>query len=398
MKVLQINVVCGTGSTGKIVVDLYKVLKKEGHDCKIAYGRRDVSNSIDSIKIGNKFDNYVHGLKTRLFDMHGFGSINATKIFLKELEKYNPDIIHLHNIHGYYINVELLFRYLKKIEKPVIWTLHDCWTFTGHCAYFDYIECNKWKTICFDCPQKKTYPASYFFDNSKFNFMKKKELFTSVDNLTIVTPSKWLCNMIKESFLSKYQVQVINNGINLELFKPTKSNFKTKYGLENKIMILGVANVWEKRKGLEYFIQLSKILDDKFKIFLVGIEDRYKHNIPQNIFTIKRTNNISELVEIYSSADVFLNPTLEDNFPTTNLESLACGTPVITFNTGGSSECISENCGFVVEKYDIDSIVEKIYEISISGKNIEACRKKSLEYDYKRQFEKYINLYKSRLI
>lgn len=401
MKVLQINTVCGTGSTGKITVDLYKILKKENYDCKISYGRGDIPitvDIIDTIKIGNEFDSYMHGLKTRVFDRHGFGSINSTKKFIKQIEEYNPDIVHLHNIHGYYINIEILFKYLKKTNRNIVWTLHDCWPFTGHCAYFDYVKCDRWKECCYDCSQKNIYPASYILENSKQNYINKKELFTSLKNVTIVTPSMWLASLVKESFLSKYPIKVINNGVDLDLFKPTESNFREKYSLEKKFIILGVANVWEKRKGLEYFIELSKLLDRRFKIVLVGIKDRKIYNIPDNILTIARTDNVRDLAGIYTSADIFLNPTLEDNFPTTNLESLACGTPVITFNTGGSIECVDNSNGYIVEKGDIESIVDILQNIDVnnykkSNKPIYNCdiSKENMVSEYLKLYNTLIN-------
>ena len=390
MKILQINSVCGVGSTGRIATDLYKVLEEQGHECKIAYGRGNAPEGIDSIKIGSNLDNYAHVFKTRVFDKHGFGSINATKKFIEEVKDYDPDIIHLHNIHGYYINIEILFNYLKEANKPVIWTLHDCWAFTGHCAYFDYVGCDKWKEGCNKCPQKQGYPTSNVLDNSKYNYEKKKELFTSVKNMTIVTPSKWLANLVKESFLGKYQVEVINNGIDLEVFKPTESNFRVKHNLEDKFIVLGVASVWEERKGLKYFVELSERLSEDYKIVIVGVNEKQKKELQQNILAITRTNNVKELAEIYTAADVFVNPTLEDNFPTTNLEALACGTPIITFNTGGSIECVNENCGVVIKQNNIDELYQTIIELKKDW-NIEVNR-----YDKKYKYNEYLYLYNMR--
>ena len=396
MKVLQINSVCGIGSTGRIATDIHKMLIEQGHESYIAYGRDLAKNCDNAIRIGNKFGIYFHVVKTRLVDKHGFGSKKATQEFIKEVEKIDPDIIHLHNIHGYYINIEILFNYLKKANKPVVWTLHDCWTFTGHCSYFDFVGCKKWKTGCYDCLEKTSYPASRFQDNSKDNYKRKKDIFTGVRNLTIVTPSNWLARLVKKSYLREYPVKVINNGIDLEVFKPTKNNFKEKNNIANKFIILGVASVWDRRKGLKYFIKLSENLKEDEIIILVGVSEKQKKDLPKNIIGITRTNNVNELVEIYTAADVFVNPTLEDNFPTTNLEALACGTPVITFDTGGSGESIDEKCGFIVEKGDDFKLLQKIREvktkskITVSKKCIEIAKSK---YEKTSNFNKYLRLY-----
>lgn len=349
MKILQINSF-GSGSTGRIVVDLYKALEKNGHECIIGYGRDQIERDVKSIKIGTSIDKYIHGAKTRIFDAHGFSSTKATKEFIKKVEEYNPDIFHLHNIHGYYINIKLLFRYLKDSKKPVIWTLHDCWAFTGHCAYFDFIGCNKWKSKCGNCIQKHSYPSSKLIDSSRRNYLKKKDLFTSLDNMTIITPSKWLANLVKESFFSKYNIQIINNGIDLNIFKPTKSNFRDKYNLKDKFVILGVANVWDKRKGFETFIKLAKRLDNNSIIILVGLDNKQIKMLPQNIIGIRQTKNIEELVEIYTAVDVYVNLSVEETMGLTTVEALACGTPVIVNNATAMPEIVDKDCGIVVKK------------------------------------------------
>jgi putative colanic acid biosynthesis glycosyltransferase len=398
LKVLQINTVCGTGSTGRIATDIHNILLEQGHESYIAYGRGESVNCNTAIKIGSKTDLYVHGAMTRIFDNHGFASKKATKEFIKEVEELNPDIIHLHNIHGYYINVEILFNYLKKSNKPVVWTLHDCWAFTGHCAYFDYVGCDKWKTACYKCPQKKNYPASIFIDNSKQNYLKKKELFTGIKNMTIVTPSNWLANLVKQSFLKECPVKVINNGIDLDVFRPTESDFREKFNIKDKFLILGVANIWDKRKGFEHFTEFSQKLKQDEVIVMVGLTQKQKENLPNKIIGITRTNNLQELVEIYSCADVFINTTLEDNFPTVNLEALACGIPVITHKVGGSPETLDESCGFIVEKRNMEILISKIQEIKTKDKAFysKACIDRAITFYSKiDRFNEYVELYQN---
>lgn len=368
MRVLQINSVCGIASTGRIATDIDDVLKKLGHESYIGYGRALPRGCDNAIKIGNKLDTFIHVLETRLFDKHGFGSKNATKKFIRKVDTLGPDVIHLHNLHGYYINIELLFQYLEKENMPVVWTLHDCWAFTGHCSHFDFINCDKWKKGCSICPQKNAYPSSLGVDNSKNNYEQKKKIFTGIKKMSIVTPSLWLAQLVKESFLKDYPVRVISNGIDLNVFKPTKSIFREKYHLNNKFIILGVANVFSEKKGLQRFIDLSKHLRPDEVIVLVGLTEAQRRNLPNNIIGLGRTNSTQKLVEVYSAADVFINLTLEEVFGLVNIEALACGTPVITFNTGGSGESIAEGCGFVVKKDCLDELMKKKEIIKGKGK------------------------------
>lgn len=342
MKVLMINSVCGIRSTGRICTDLAVTLEKQGHEVKIAYGREKVPEQFQkyAVRIGTDWDVKFHGVKARLFDGAGFGSRTATEKFIEWVKEYDPDVIHLHNIHGYYINIEVLFEYLKSCGKRIIWTLHDCWAFTGHCTYFDYVGCDNWKTECMKCPQKKEYPKCYFMSRAKQNYEKKKALFSGVENLILVTPSAWLQDLVKQSYMSEYFVKVIYNGIDRNIFKPTASNLRKEYGLKDKKVVLGVAAIWDRRKGKDIFIDLSKLLSDDYQIILVGLTKKQIAQLPSNIIGIERTNNPQELAALYSLADVYINPTLEDNYPTTNLEAIACGTPVVTFNTGGSPETI----------------------------------------------------------
>lgn len=387
MKILMINSVCGIKSTGRICTDLAVELEKQGHEVKIAYGRENVPEQFQkyAIRIGSEWDVRFHGIKARLFDAMGLGSKEATQKFIDWVEEFNPDIIHLHNIHGYYINIEILFKYLKKCKKKIIWTLHDCWTFTGHCAYFDYYGCNKWESGCKGiCACKKDYPATLLLSRAEENYQIKKSLFTGINNLTIVTPSQWLASLVKKSFLSEYNVKVIHNGVNTDVFKPTPSEIKSIYSIGNKKIILGVASIWDRRKGLGTFIELSKQIEDDYKIILIGLNKEQIKKLPNTIIGIERTNSTKELAEFYSAADVFLNPTLEDNYPTTNIEAIACGTPVISFDTGGSGES-AIFYGSVVKKGDITAIIQEIKRNEF--------KKQECYIDYRLSVKKYCELY-----
>jgi len=397
MKILQINTVYGIGSTGRIVADIDKTLKEHGYEGYIAYGydykhaRHVNSYCIESIPY-LKFSI----LLTRIFGKHGFYNKYVTKKLIKWIEVIKPDVIHLHNIHGHYINIELLFNYLKKINKPVVWTLHDCWSFTGYCAYFNMAECDKWENGCGGCKSLKDYPFTWFFDRSKESFKDKEKLFTSLNKMVIVTPSKWLADLAAQTFLNKYPIKVINNGINLDVFKPTDSDFRERYKLQDEKIILAMANGFGKRKGIQYIIELAKNLDSKYKIVLVGLEKKQINLVPKNCIRILKTANTVELAEIYSAANVFINPTLEDNFPTTNIEALACGTPVVTFKTGGSHESVDKTVGAVVERGNSEKLFESILNVCLKGKEYyeSNCREKAISmYSDKERYKDYIAIY-----
>jgi putative colanic acid biosynthesis glycosyltransferase len=400
IKVCQVNTTVNSGSHGRIAEQIGCLVLDSGGKSFFAFGRdTNFSRSI-KFKINNVLDFYIHAIISRLFDRHGLGSKLATKRLCNFITSVNPDIIHLHNIHGYYLNYIVLFEFLREFKKPVVWTLHDCWPFTGHCAFFEKVGCEKWKSQCFECPQIDSYPKSFGWDNSSNNFFLKKEYFTSITNLTIVPVSFWLSNVLKYSFLKNVKSVVIYNGIDLSCFRVLDNidhfiGFKFSLSLDSKI-ILGVANVWEERKGLADFIQLSMYLPSKFKIILVGLNKDQISNLPANIFGIERTDNTLELVKIYNSSYVFFNPTYEDNFPTTNLEALACGVPVITYNTGGSPEAIDDSTGYVVEKGAINEVLKIILESKkLKSNSIRLeCRERAEKYfDKNVNFSEYLNLY-----
>lgn len=402
MKLLQINTVINSGSTGRIAEEIGLKVMEQGGESFIAFGRKgERPSQSHKMQIGTDWDVKWHGIATRLFDRHGFVSAKATKKLIEDIKLIQPDIIHLHNLHGYYLNIELLFNYLSRVNTPVVWTLHDCWAFTGHCTHFSYVDCNKWKVQCEKCPQKKEYPASFWMDNSFKNYQLKKALFTSVKNMTIVPVSNWLADIVKQSFFNKYPIETIYNGIDTSVFKPSiSSELGKKYGLENKFIILGVAGVWSERKGLHDFIELSDHLTDNEKIVLVGLTPKQIKLLPPTILGVERTESVGDLAELYSLAEVFINPTWEDNFPTTNLEALSCGTPVITYKTGGSPESLTANTGFVVEQGDLNSVRRAINEIKKNGKNYYTnfCRDKAVnDFNKNKRYNEYIQLYKSLL-
>ena len=369
MKILIINETCGVGSHGKICVDIAKKYEAEGHIVKIAFGRFFSSKKKYrnlAIKIGNVFSVFLHVFITRLFDKHGLGSKYSTKRFIKWANIFDPDVLWLHNIHGYYINYKLLFNWIKsRPSMKVKWTLHDCWAFTGHCSHFTYEKCDKWVTGCHNpCPCKKEYPSSLLICNAKKNFYAKKQSFMGVVNMELITPSKWLKELVEKSFLGSYPINVVKNKIDIDVFKPIENNFKSEYKLNDKFMILAAANVWTKKKGLLDIIELANKLDNKkYAVVIIGkIKKRVKAS-GKNILVLKRTNSKENMAKLFSAADVFVNPTYEDNYPTVNLESEACGTPVITYDTGGCKETISSS-SFAVETGNIDKIIEIIKGLS----------------------------------
>lgn len=366
MKVLIINEVCGYGSTGKICAKIAENYTLEGTEVKIAYGRNGIvpeEYKEYAVRIGNDLDVKMHALKTRIFDAHGFGSTHATRKFIKWVGEYRPDLIWLHNLHGYYINVELLFGWLKEnSDIQVRWTLHDCWAFTGHCSHFTVVNCDKWKTHCELCPQKREYPKSYILDRSYANYNRKKRAFLGVQNMTIEVVSKWLADRVKQSFLNEYPIEVVLNKIDESIFKPTPSDFREKNGLEGKKVILGVAGIWSASKGLEDFVQLSKLLPDEYQIVLVGVSEKQKRIIPSNILTIARIENQRELAKIYSAADVYVNTSKEETFGLTTIEAASCGAAVVVYEGTACEEVACANNGHVV-KQDINSLYEAIIGI-----------------------------------
>lgn len=401
-KLLQICVEGNTGSTGTIAESIGLFALQKGWDSYIAYGRFPRPSASKLIRIGSEWDTRWHGLESRILDNHGLGSRRATMKFIKEIENIQPDIIHLHHLHGYYINISILFKYLLKSKIPVVWTFHDCWSFTGHCTYFDFVGCDKWQTECNHCPQSHEYPKSIFLDQSQKNYRLKKELFTSIPNLTIVSVSQWLNNLVAQSFFKHMNHLCIYNGIDLELFHPIDSieEIKNKYHVKNKFVILGVATTWDRRKGLKDFISLSHYLKEDEVIILVGLNEAQSKILPSNIIGLSRTDNRKDLANLFAAVDVFLNLSIEETFGLTTAEAMASGTPVIVYNKTASPELVTEDTGFVIDKDDIYSLVYAIQNIRNNKKEFYTteCRKRAIEkFNAVDSYNAYFQLYEKMI-
>lgn len=398
MRIVQING-GAKGSTGKIMMGIAEVARAQGHEVMcaspITTTNRDAGEDCGYYRIGTFNSRRLNVALARITGFNGCFAWFETYKLLKKIDEFKPDIIHLHNLHDSYINLPMLFSYIKKHNVPTVWTLHDCWAFTGQCPYFTIVKCDKWKAGCHNCPQYKEYPAS-LYDNTKKMWQLKKKWFTGVKNMTIVTPSEWLAGLARESYLKQYPIEVINNGIDLNVFKPTHSNFREQYGIPgDKYIVLGVSFAWGYRKGLDCFVEMAEKLGEQYQIVLVGTDDEIDKKLPHNIISIHRTQNQKELAEVYSAADVFVMPTREENYPTVNMEAIACGTPVVTFDTGGSPEMLDDKTGIVVEANDIEATKKAIKDICEKKKcnDEEYIVAYSKNFDMKKRFAEYIELY-----
>lgn len=388
------------GSTGNIMLQIADCGEKNGfsvYTVSRKWKGKQTPKHAKHLYVGSFFENGLHHFLSRLTGLEGHFTAFGTARLIRRLRKLKPDVIHLHNLHSWYINLPMLFRYIKKENIPVVWTLHDCWAFTGHCPYFDMAGCDKWKTDCRGCSLHRRYPES-LTDNAGRMHRRKKKWFCGVKSLTVVTPSEWLAGLVKQSYLGGYPVRVIRNGIDLSVFKPTDSDFRAKHGIpEGCFLLLGVAFDWEVRKGLDVFAELYRRLDSaQYRIVLVGTNDEVDRSLPEGILTVHRTQNPTELAEIYTAADLFVNPTREENYPTVNMEALACGTPVVTFRTGGSPEIPDETCGSVIPKDDVDALEREIVRIRTDKPySPEACLKRAQGFDRKEKYKEYIGLYET---
>lgn len=403
---LQIDACRNNGSTGRINEQIGLLAEKHGWTSYIAHGARYVNSSqLKSIQVVSTLEEHWHALESRIFDNHGLSSRMATRRFINKVKEIKPTLIHLHTIHGYYINYKILFKYLAEANIPVVWTLHDCWNFTGHCGYFSSLGCFRWQSMCYNCPGIKKYPSSIIFDRSKKNFELKKKCFTSVKNLTLVPVSNWLAELVESSFFkncSNVKVRTIHNGVDINLFKPdlinTINSRKKIRVAENDFMAIACATAWTVRKGLNDYIKLSKLISDKTKLVLVGVSDEIKTQLPENIIALSRTDNVQELASLYSAADVVLNLSYEETFGLTSVEGMACGTPTIVYNATASPELVTDEVGFVIEKSDIEGVKKSMEIIASKGKTeySSACRNRAISmYDKNIKYQEYINLYES---
>lgn len=385
---LQLNVCVNFGSTGRIVEQIGLAALGAGWESYIVAGRKIRNSASSVIKCGNNIGVLEHFAENRLLDNEGLASRIATRKVIRTIRNIHPDIVQIHNIHDHWLNYRLLFDYLNQTDIKVVWTFHDCWAFTGHCYHFVSRNCRRWETGCFDCPLHNKYGL----DRSKRNYRLKKTLFAANKNLTIVSCSEWMGDFVKRSFLSNADQKVLYNGIDLNVFKPVPKKIRG-----DKFRIIAVSNVWLPYKGINDLYKLRQLLSDDYEIVIVGLSKSQVQSLPEGIIGIQKTQNVQELVNLYSSADVLVNPTYADTFPTVNLESIACGTPVITYRTGGSPEAIDGQTGIVVEQGNLNALCSAIDEVRKNGRNhySAACRRRAEEcFDKDKCFSQYIELYK----
>ena len=404
MKLLQINpVVRENTSTGKIMRELGELAQAAGWESYIAYSQARDGVPLHSsrlVPVGNKLDLFIHWLFTRLFDAHGLASKRATRQLIRRIREIDPDSVHIPNVHGYFLNYPLLLNYLAERGKPVVWTVHDCWLFTGHCYHYVAAGCDRWQSGCHDCPQKRAFPTSWLLDRSRRNYAAKRQALTALPDLSLVTVSDWMRREVAKSFLKEVPCRVIHNGIDLDTFHPvTDPGSRDRYGIPATHYVLAVASIWLPQKGIPDLVGLAGRLAQDERLVLVGrMSEEQRAAFPDGVTFIPRTENAAALAALYTGALALVNPTWQDNYPTVNLEAIACGTPVITYRTGGSVESVTPQTGFVVEQGDVEGMAACIRTIRAQGKEhyAETCREYALEhFDKKKRFQDYIRLYES---
>lgn len=395
MKIVAINTVAEVyNAPGRIMTDICRAINDNGGDALAVYGRGEPPLGINSYHMGGKFDFYSHTLKSRITDSEGLHSVVATRKMLDEVERFEPDIVHLHNLHGHYLNYRLLFDWLKTTGVPVVWTLHDCWAFTGHCAYYSSVKCNGWLTGCKQCKHIREYPRSYI-DRARYNFAKKTDVFTSLDRLTIVPVSQWLANEVASSFLNKYSVKVIPNGIATDIFRRVPAEFRSR-----TFRILGVASNWENRKNLQFFIDLAYNSPTAI-VYLAGrLSRKQRKKLPKNILLVGEVKDCQEMAHVYSSVDMFINASDSETFGMTTIEAMSCGLPVIVNNTTALPEVIAGDSAFVTDirdKKKVLTLIEKIKNEIIPLKTETSLEHVRANYDVSVMVSAYIQLFKNIL-
>ena len=390
MRVLLIDVVCKYGSTGKIVYDVYNDVNARGDEAAICYGRGPKIKEKNIYKFGLNFETFLHAFLTRFTGYTGCFSYFSTRRLIRFIKKFKPDVVHIHELHAYFVNVKQLLNYLKKANIKVVHTLHCTFSYTGKCGH--HFECEKWKECCGKCPRLKEYVSTMFFDHTKKMFLDKKKAFTGFNNMTITCPSNWLANLAKQSFLGQYPIKVIPNGINTSVFslKDTTA-LKEKLTIKNEKVVLAVApNLMSPLKGGNWVLKLAeKMKSEPVKFIMVGVDNiDFEHG--ENVMVFKRTNNQDELADFYSLADVFVICSERENFPTTCLEAQCCGAPILGFDVGGVKETSAFDGNRFVEYGDIDGLenvlkemlAKKIDKNSLSNHAVSIYSEKAMSNSY----------------
>ena len=402
---VEINTVVNN-STGRIMHDIQREADILGMETLSIVGRRHVYTDVPCVKLGNAVSFWIHVIWTTLTDRHGLEpilSVIYTGKMVRRIKEANPGIIHLHNIHGYYLHYPTLMKYLAyEYKGKIIWTFHDLWPITGHCAYYSAVNCDKWMTGCNHCPNKKRYPVSLGLDGSRKNYEIKQKLFTSLSNLTITVPSEWMASQVRQSFMGKYPVEVINNGIDTVVFDHNRlavdsdtesSRCVGKTSWSDKKILLSVASIWDDRKGLKDLVALSDKLNDDYVMVIVGLSKHQISMLPKGVIGITRTENIDELVSLYSRANIFINPSLEESFSLVTVEALSCGCPCIVLDTSAVAELVNDDNGVVLHSHKPEDYLDAIKSIENRRYSRENVRATALKYDNKYMLEGYMRLY-----
>ena len=415
MRIFYVNTFFSAGGSARVVGGISEELRRGGHDCMIAAARGTEPSGRRTLRVGSRLSVCFNAAVARIADNDGFMAHRATRRLVDAIERYSPDVVHLHNLHGYYVNVELLFDYLRRSGKRVVWTLHDCWAMTGHCPCFSTASCEEWLSGCRSCVLMHEYPKCFFGGRSAENFRLKKSLFTGIDNLTLVVPSRWLASIVSRSYLSDYPLRIIPNGVDTMRFRPVESDFRSRYGIGSRTMLLSVASSWVGRKGFGCLAELAKMLDDSYAIVVIGITEAQRRLLPEGIVALPAIGSDELLAQAYSAADLLVNLSTEESFGLVTLEALACGTPVVVYDATACPEplmpvfepladghhakpfCSAEaaiDCGVVVDmRRGVAGVAEMVSSGAWRTISKEACRRHALGFDAHEVYSRYIALY-----